>query len=174
MLTPVGTHLNVKFEVGTSSATAFNTLLLHTVDKVLLESDLVSYASSLGFSTSLPITAASTVYPASLPCYVTETRVYDNDSSVFLIKRNVRTIGGPIHVTARLSDTPIAEYALPLTWVRKWQSSLNPAVPILTTDATGGRGFIMHNGNNVISIQGIAEMGSFDIYNFELEDFYTQ
>jgi len=117
---------------------------------------------------SLAITNAP--YQTTLSVGVCESYIYDNGTRY--IKRNLRTIGNGLQVTNRLSDTPDAVYALPSTWARKYGYT-NPAVPILTNNNTGGRGFVTTIATGVIKLEGISQTGSFYIFNFELEDIYT-
>lgn len=119
---------------------------------------------------TISLAVANPPYPTTLTVSVFESFIYDGGSRY--VKRNIRTIGNGITVTNRISTTPSAEYSLPGTWVRKYGYT-NPAVPIMTDDNTGGRGFITTNTTGRIVFEGIARTGTFYIFNFEMEDIYT-
>ena len=119
---------------------------------------------------TIPLAVANAPYPSTLSVGVFESYIWEG--STRYIKRNIRTIANGISVTNRLSDTPSAYYALPSHWVRKYGYT-NPAVPIMTDDNPGGRGFITTVSTGRIVFEGIMRTGSFYIFNFEMEDIYS-
>lgn len=155
----------------TANAVPTDTRLL--TEKAIINAITAAIAlipKTLYYEGTIPLAVANAVYPSTLSVGVFESFIYDGATRY--IKRNIRTIGNGIQVTNRLSNTPDAIYSLPGTWVRKYGYT-NPAVPIMTDDNTGGRGFITTITTGVIKFEAIARTGSFYIFNFELEDIYT-